>query len=160
MTRVVCVLGTILGLALGGCARDERWERSRAEYCQELGLLGTDVRQSVAAIGATTAAIGQLSAEERPAACAATEHDLRVIGARLDGFRRGAHALARGRDEGQTVEDAGFVLTLGQDAVQGYDRSACQSGQYDVAAKSVAAIEKKLDEALSEGLARCQAVAK
>ncbi|HSC86966.1 MAG TPA: hypothetical protein VLC09_06830 [Polyangiaceae bacterium] len=155
--RVGGVLGVAVGLFALGC--ESQWESSRIEYCKELDLLQSDVRQRIGAIGAATAAIGQLSPESQRDACAITDRDLRVLGATLEGFSRAAHVLARGRAEGESVEDAGFVLTFGADAVQGYDRKLCDAGQYEAAAKSVATIGKAVDDALARGRDRCQAAA-
>lgn len=143
---------------IAGCSRDSRWERSRTEYCQELDLLSRDVPGQIEVVAHSIQGMQQSPAETRLDNCASAERDLRVLSARIRGFTTVAHVLARARPDNQSVEEAGFELSLGAESLERYDSEHCRMGRYQQAAQHVLEIKSRVERDFEQGLARCRSV--
>lgn len=142
-------------LALIGCAdKDEKWERSRTVYCDELGLARNK------ADGALKDAMARLEAQPTPADCAAMRQTLEVTAAWLDGFEKSAHILARGRGASEDVAAAGFVLNHPFEPIlRANTRSLEQACQDANTVEAKAVIEQamaELDRRFDEKLTACR----
>ena len=151
LTLVLCLT------ASAACSRDARWERSRAEYCQELELLSNRVQSDLEGlVGALELQKVEPQADGRQ--CGIINRDLRVAAARVEGFRAAQRVLAAARPENQTLEQSGFGARLDLSAFQGYDAEACLSGRAAEAAAKVAEIKQTMAADFQVGLASCRAV--
>ncbi len=142
---------------LASCGNEAKWERARAEYCQELELLSNRVKSDLDNLAD---ALRRQAGEPQPDGrqCGFIHRDLLVVGARLDGFRTAQKVLAVARPEKQTLEQAGFGARLDLTPLQSYDAEACLSGRANDAATKVAEVRQAMDADFQAGLTACRAV--
>ena len=151
------LVGT-LALLTVGCSKDSRWDDSRREYCTELDLLSRRTQGELALVADRLQEHASGPPEVLPIACATAERDLSVINARIEGFLTTIHVLARGRPDPQSVEEAGFSLNLGNDALESIDRNVCATEPGKSPADRVREVAGRVRTRFDEGRARCAAI--
>ena len=152
MRVALCVLFVM------GCGKSHKgdWEASRSHYCDEVDLFRHEADMSLETWAKRFDEIASKDAAEQPEWCADARGNLERLAATLNGFRRGAGALAMGRGD-LGIEQAGLALAFGDEPIRTMLVEVhCTAGApYAKYAESTRAARKASVEQLDAALAAC-----